>query len=61
MVRIYTNDRSQLPHSLSRDNSQRTATEAQEEQSGGPKIEPASARSERRPEQEQGHNLGMGL
>jgi ATP-dependent exoDNAse (exonuclease V) alpha subunit len=32
-ARIYTNDRSQLPHGLSRDNSQRTATEAQEEQS----------------------------
>jgi hypothetical protein len=50
-----------FPHSLSRDNSQRTATEAQEEQPGGPKIEPAPARSERPPEQEQGHNLGMGL
>ena len=60
-ARIYTNDRSKLPYSLSRDNSQRTATEAQEHQSVGPKIEPASARSERPEEREQGHSLGMGL
>lgn len=60
-VRIYTNDRSRVSHSLSRDNSQRTATEAQEQQPAGSKIEPASARSEPPPEQEQGHNLGMGL
>jgi ATP-dependent exoDNAse (exonuclease V) alpha subunit len=60
-ARIYTNDRSKLPYSLSRDNSQRTATEAQEQQSVGPKIEPASARSERPEEREQGHSLGMGL
>jgi conjugative relaxase-like TrwC/TraI family protein len=60
-ARIYTNDRSKLPHSLSRDNSQRTATEAHEQQPGGSKIEPASARNERPSEHEQGHNLGMGL
>jgi hypothetical protein len=60
-ARIYTNDRSKLPQSLSRDNSQRTATEAQDRQPAGSQIEPASARSERLPEQEQGHNLGMGL
>jgi ATP-dependent exoDNAse (exonuclease V) alpha subunit len=60
-ARIYTNDRSKLPHSLSRDNSQRTATEAQEQQLAGPKIEPASARSERPEEREQGHSLGIGL
>jgi hypothetical protein len=51
--------RSKLPHGLSRDNSERTATEAQEQQSGGPKIEPASARSERTDEREQGHGLGI--
>jgi ATP-dependent exoDNAse (exonuclease V) alpha subunit len=60
-ARIYTNDRSQLPHSLSRDNSQRTATEAQEQQSVEPKIEPASARGERPEEREQGHSLEIGL
>ena len=59
-ARIYTNDRSKLPHSLSRDNSQRTATEAQEQQSVGLKIEPPSARSERPAEQEQGNSLGIG-
>jgi ATP-dependent exoDNAse (exonuclease V) alpha subunit len=60
-AQIYTNDRSELPHSLSRHNSQRTATEAQERESVGPKIEPASARSARPDEREQGHSLGIGL
>jgi ATP-dependent exoDNAse (exonuclease V) alpha subunit len=60
-ARIYTNDRSKLPHSLSRDNSQRTATEAQEQQSVGSKIEPASPRSERPEEREQGRSRGIGL
>jgi hypothetical protein len=60
-ARIYTNDRSKLPHSLSRDNSQRTATETQQEQQVDPKIEPPSARSGGPAEEEQGHSLGMGL
>jgi conjugative relaxase-like TrwC/TraI family protein len=60
-VRIYTNDRSQLPHSLSRENSQRAATEAQQQQSVEPKIEPASVRGERPAERAQGHSLGIGL
>ena len=60
-ARIYTNDRNKLPHSLGRDNSQRTATEAQEQQQSVPKIEPASTRGERPAEQEQGHGLGIGL
>jgi hypothetical protein len=38
-----------------------TATEAQQQPSVGPKIEPASVRSERPEEREQGHSLGMGL
>jgi len=58
-AQIYTNDRSKLPRSLSRENSQRTATEV--DQSLAPRIEPTSARTERPGEQEQGHSLGMGL
>jgi ATP-dependent exoDNAse (exonuclease V) alpha subunit len=60
-AQIYTNDRSELAHNLSRDNSKRTATETQREQQAVPNIEPASARSERPAEQEQGHSLGIGL
>ena len=60
-ARIYTNDRSELARNLSRDNSQRTATEVQEQQTTSPKIEPVSARGERPAEEEQGHSLGMGL
>jgi hypothetical protein len=58
---IYTNDRTELARNLSRDNSQRTGTDTPKQQPAGSKIEPASATSERPPEQEQGHNLGMGL
>ena len=57
---IYTNDQSKLPHNLSRDNSQRTATETGEQQSI-PKIEPASGLAERPAEKEQGHTLSIGL
>ena len=60
-ARIYTNDRSQLSHNLSRDNSQSTATQAQEQRSMGPKIEPASACDQRPAERDQGHGLGIGL
>jgi len=57
---IYTNDRSELGRNLSRDNSQRTATETQQEQQSAPKIEPASARSGHPTEEEQSHSLGLG-
>ena len=60
-AQIYTNDRGGLARSLSRENSQRTATETPEQQRVVPTIEPASARSERTAEQEQGHSLGIGL
>src|SRR5260370_39581032 len=60
-AQIYTNDRSELAWNLSRDNSQRTATETQQEQRALPMIEPAAAPSERPAEEEQGHSLGIGL
>ena len=60
-AQIYTNDRSELARNLSRDNSQRTATEAPEQQPSVPTIEQASARSGRPAEEEQGHSLGIGL
>ena len=58
-AQIYTNDRSDLARDLSRDNSQRTATEV-EQQSTAPKADSVSVRSVRSDE-EQGHSLGMGL
>jgi len=60
-ARIYTNDRSELARNLSRENSQRTATEGREQQPTSPKIEPVSARGERSAEEEQCHSLGIGL
>jgi conjugative relaxase-like TrwC/TraI family protein len=60
-VHIYTNDSSQLARNLSRDNSQRTATEVHEQQQTSPKNEPASGRGKRPDQEEQGHSLGMGL
>jgi len=60
-AQIYTNDRSELAWNLSRDNSQRTATETQQVQQAVPRVEPASARSGRPAEQEQGHSLGIGI
>jgi ATP-dependent exoDNAse (exonuclease V) alpha subunit len=59
-VQIYTSDRSELARNLSRDNSQRTATEV-EQQPSAPKTEPVSARGVRSSEEEQGHSLGIGL
>jgi hypothetical protein len=59
-AQIYTNDRSQLPRSLSRESSQRTATEV-EQQPAAPKTEPVSLRGVRPSEEEQGHSLGIGL
>src|SRR3984885_7640706 len=57
---IYTNDGSELSRTLSRDSSQRTATEVKE-QSPSPKTEPVSARGTRPSEEEQGLSLGIGL
>jgi hypothetical protein len=58
---IYTNDGSKLSRSLSRENSQRTATEANEQQSITPKMESISPGGGRPPEEEHGHSLGIGL
>jgi ATP-dependent exoDNAse (exonuclease V) alpha subunit len=57
---IYTNDGSKLSRSLSRESSQRTATEV-DQQPVAPRVEPTSTRSDRPGEQEQGHALGIGL
>ena len=57
---IYTNDGSKISGSLSRDSSQRTATEV-DQQPATHKIEPASTRTPRPAEQEQGQSLGIGL
>ena len=57
---IYTNDGSRLSRSLSRESSQRTATEVDQELAA-PKAEPASQRGGRPAEEEQGHSLGIGL
>jgi conjugative relaxase-like TrwC/TraI family protein len=59
-AQIYTNDASQLSRSLSRDSSQRTATEV-EQQPVSKRIEPAAMGSQSRGEEEQVHNLGMGI
>jgi hypothetical protein len=55
-----TNDGSRLSCSLSRESSQRTATEVQQEPAA-PKAEPVSQRGGRPSEEEQGHSLGIGL
>ena len=60
-AQIYTNDSSELARNLSRDNSQRTATETQQQQQTAPEVEPASARSGRPAEEEQGHSCGIGI
>jgi conjugative relaxase-like TrwC/TraI family protein len=57
---IYTNDGSKLSRSLSRESSQRTATEVDQELAA-PKAEPASQRGGRPSQEEQGHSLGLGL
>jgi conjugative relaxase-like TrwC/TraI family protein len=59
-AQIYTNNASELARSLSRDNSQRTATDTQE-QPAAPMIDRVTVRSERPAEREQGHTLGIGL
>jgi ATP-dependent exoDNAse (exonuclease V) alpha subunit len=60
-VRIYTNDRGKLPHSLSRDNFQRAAIDAQDKQASVSKIELRPSLAERPFKEEQAHTLGMGL
>jgi conjugative relaxase-like TrwC/TraI family protein len=59
-AQIYTNNASELARSLSRDNSQRTATDTQE-QPAAPMIDRVTVRSERPAEREQGHSLGIGM
>jgi conjugative relaxase-like TrwC/TraI family protein len=59
-AQIYTNDGSKLSNSLSRESSQRTAAEV-EQQPAAPKTEPVSLRGVRPSEEEQGHSLGIGL
>jgi ATP-dependent exoDNAse (exonuclease V) alpha subunit len=58
-AQTYTNDGSKLSHSLSRESSQRTAVEV--EQQPAPKTEPVSLRGVQPSEEEQGHSLGIGL
>lgn len=57
---IYTNNGSKLSSSLSREVSQRTATEV-EQQPIVPKAEPVSGRGVRPSEEEQGQSLGIGV
>jgi len=57
-AQIYTNDGRKLSHSLSRESSQRTAVEV-EQQPVVPKTEQVSLRGVRPSEQEQGHSLGI--
>jgi ATP-dependent exoDNAse (exonuclease V) alpha subunit len=59
-AQIYTNDRSELARNLSRESSQRTATEV-EQQPAVPKTELVSIQEVRPSEEEQGHSLGIGL
>jgi hypothetical protein len=59
-AQIYTNDGSKLSHSLSRESSQRTAVEV-EQQPAEPKTEPVSLSGVRPSEEEEGHSLGIGL
>ena len=56
-MRIYTNDSSKLPRSLSRESSQRTATEV-EQQPLAPNRTGLPARRKQASEEERGHSLG---
>jgi conjugative relaxase-like TrwC/TraI family protein len=61
-AQIYTNNGSELARDLSRDVSQRTATESQEQEPAGEKIETVSARHEEpKEEQAQAQALEMGI
>jgi ATP-dependent exoDNAse (exonuclease V) alpha subunit len=57
---IYTNDAGKLSRSLSRESSQRTATEV-DQQPIAQEAEPLSVQGARPSEEEQGHSLGIGL
>ena len=57
---IYTNDGSKLSRTLSRESSQRTATEV-DQQPLAPGVVPPPTRSDHPREQEQGQTLGIGL
>jgi len=57
---IYTNDGSKLSRSLSRESSQRTATEVGQEPAS-PNTESGTQRGGRPSEEEQGHGLGIGI
>jgi ATP-dependent exoDNAse (exonuclease V) alpha subunit len=57
---IYTNDGSKFQRSLSRESSQRAATEV-EQQPAAPNTASVSQRGGRPSEEEQGHSLGIGL
>src|SRR5208337_4275790 len=59
-AQIYTNDRSELAHDLSRDVSKATATEAQEQEPESHKNEPDATPHEAQ-ENELAQGLGMGL
>ncbi|MGB8888697.1 MAG: hypothetical protein WCC87_18355 [Candidatus Korobacteraceae bacterium] len=61
-AQIYTNDGSELARDLSRDVSQRTATESQEQEPAGEKIETVPARhEEQNTEQMQAQGFEMGI
>jgi hypothetical protein len=60
-AQIYTNDGSKLSHSLSRESSQRTAVQLEQQPAAAPKTEPVSLRGVRPSEEERGHTLGIGL
>jgi len=59
-AQIYTNDGSKLSRSLSRESSQRTATEVDQEPNAL-KTDPLSARGARPSKEEQGQSLGLGI
>jgi hypothetical protein len=59
-AQIYMTDDGKLSHVLSRERSQPTATEV-EQQPTAPKTGPASPREVRSSEKEQGNSLGVGL
>jgi len=62
-AQIYTNNKSELPRGLSRDNSQRSAMDTPEEQPAALKVDPTSLRGERPASDEQepsiGHDIAM--
>ena len=61
-AQIYTNDGSELARGLSRDVSQRTATESPEQEPAGEKIETVPVRhEEQKEEQTQAQALEMGI